>query len=200
MTSESAPVPNPPGTAARLFGVLTGVTVLSASALALVNNITAAPIAAAEKEAELRAVRAVLPTFAGEPTRQAATVGERSHAYDLARDSGGAVVGAAIQSTTNTGYSGRIDIIVGVAPDGAVAGVQVLRHLETPGLGAKITEAAFLDQYKGKRLGYDFRVKKDKGRVDAITGATISSRAVSAAVEDALEAHAAIPAGDGGTP
>lgn len=183
-----------PATPAKTFGVLTLVALAAATALALVNNVTAGPIAAAEKEAELRAVRAVLPPFSGEPERATVTSRDREHTYDLARDAGGVPVGAAVQSNTKTGYSGRIDIMVGVDPSGAVVGVQVLRHLETPGLGAKITEPAFLDQFRGTRLGsFDFKVKKDKGSVDAITGATISSRAVSGAVAEALEAAGRIP-------
>jgi electron transport complex protein RnfG len=86
------------------------------------------------------------------------------------------------------GYSGNIEIMVGVDPAGAVTGIEILSHAETPGLGAKITQPAFKKQFVGKNLeNADWRVKKDGGQFDQITGATISPRAVVGAVHRGLE-------------
>ena len=82
------------------------------------------------------------------------------------------------------GYSGDIELLVGIDEKGAVSGLRVLNHRETPGLGANITTAGFLDQFKGKKVSDRLEAKND---VDAISGATISSRAVCKGVKDALE-------------
>jgi Na+-translocating ferredoxin:NAD+ oxidoreductase subunit G len=95
-----------------------------------------------------------------------------------------------ILQTSVQGYGGPIKLIFGVDLDGRVTGLRILTHSETPGFGAKITKEDFLSQYLGK--GADqMRLKKDdpaKGAIDAISGATISSRAVTKAVATALSA------------
>ena len=86
------------------------------------------------------------------------------------------------------GYSGNIEIMVGVDPAGVVTGVAILRHAETPGLGDKIALPAYTDRFRGQRLeGTDWRVKKDGGDFDQLTGATISPRAVVGAIRSGLE-------------
>lgn len=83
------------------------------------------------------------------------------------------------------GYSGKIEMLVGVDSSGKVSGLKILSHRETPGLGANIEKASFLEQFKGKRASDKIEPKVD---VDAITGATISSRAVCQGVREALKA------------
>jgi electron transport complex protein RnfG len=87
------------------------------------------------------------------------------------------------------GEDGPITLVFGTDADGAVTGVQIVSHTETPGLGAKIAEAQFRDQFKNKRAEQLLLRKDDpgKGQIDAITGATISSRAVTEAVRSTLE-------------
>lgn len=82
------------------------------------------------------------------------------------------------------GYGSEIELLVGIDKRGAVSGLKVLSHRETPGLGAKITAPAFLGQFQGKKITDRIAVKED---IDAITGATVSSRAVCKGVRDALE-------------
>jgi electron transport complex protein RnfG len=85
---------------------------------------------------------------------------------------------------TGVGYAGDIDILVGLEDANTLRGVTIVSHLETPGLGDKITESAFTDQFHG--LDVDgVALRKDGGQVDAITGATISSQAVVDAVREA---------------
>jgi electron transport complex protein RnfG len=77
--------------------------------------------------------------------------------------------------------------MVGILADGTLKNISVLQHAETPGLGSKMSEPAFKDQFNDKRAdSFNFKVKKDGGDVDAITAATISSRAFCDAVNRAL--------------
>lgn len=84
------------------------------------------------------------------------------------------------------GYGGVIETVVGVSASGNVRGVSVIRHSETPGLGANVTNSEFQRRFVGIPAGTEVKVKKDGGQVDAITGATVSSRAVADAVNEAL--------------
>ena len=78
--------------------------------------------------------------------------------------------------------------MVGVDPNGVITGVEVISHSETPGLGSKITEPQFLGLFPGRSLSNThWAVKKDGGDIDQITGATISPRAVVAAIYTGLE-------------
>ena len=86
-------------------------------------------------------------------------------------------------SVSPKGYSGPIDMLVGIDPQGKVSGVKILAHRETPGLGANIAKPKFLDQFKGKTMNDPIEPKKD---IDAVTGATISSKAVCNGVKEAL--------------
>jgi electron transport complex protein RnfG len=97
----------------------------------------------------------------------------------------GVVVGYAVE-VEERGYGGKMRVLVGVLPEGTVAGVRILSHGETPGLGAKVTEEAFLGQFRGKGLE-GMALKKDGGEIEGVTGATISSRAVVRAVRSGLE-------------
>ena len=91
---------------------------------------------------------------------------------------------------TTRGYSGEIKLKVGVDLEEKITGIKILESLETPGLGAKIKEKKFLEQFKGKdRDKLHLRKKKPSGDIDSITGATISS----AAVVDAIREKFSLP-------
>ncbi len=81
------------------------------------------------------------------------------------------------------GFGGRISIAVGIGGDGIIKGVRIISHAETPGLGSRITEEEFLRQFEEKRLE-ELGLAKEGGTIDAITGATISTQAVTTAVGD----------------
>ncbi|GAH28060.1 unnamed protein product [marine sediment metagenome] len=83
---------------------------------------------------------------------------------------------------SGSGYSGDIDILVGMDNDFVIKDISVLSQIETPGLGSRITESSFTDQFKGLSAS-DIALKADGGKIDAVTGATISSRAVVNAVQ-----------------
>ncbi|MEP5569947.1 MAG: electron transport complex subunit RsxG [Halioglobus sp.] len=110
---------------------------------------------------------------------------------------GSNVVAAIIPATARDGYSGDIDLIVGVNADGSVAGVRALSHKETPGLGDKVdlAKSDWILSFDGKSLSdpapSGWAVKKDKGDFDSFTGATITPRSVVAATRRVLEYAAA---------
>ncbi len=94
--------------------------------------------------------------------------------------SDGAEIGFAFLAV-GKGYGGNIDILVGLENETTVKGVTIISHLETPGLGARVTESSFRDQFAGLNID-DVALKRDGGQIDAVTGATISSGAVVDAV------------------
>jgi len=171
------------------------VCVVCSAVLALVNQLTAGEIREQEarKEAQLRAE---VLAGAGNEVRFDEPVTIRDRDYFVGRGPDGDLAGTVFMVETDQGYGGIIRLIVGVKPDGnTLAGVRVLQHGETPGLGARIVEVNpgdeepwFLAQFKGLASGSVY-VKQDDpaGSIDAITAATISSRAVTNAVRDALD-------------
>ncbi len=109
----------------------------------------------------------------------------------------GEVVAVIIPATARDGYTGDIDLIVGVNRDGSVAGVRVLQHRETPGLGDAVDrkKSDWVNGFTGKSLlspkAEQWAVKKDGGVFDQFTGATITPRAVTGAVHRALQYYQA---------
>lgn len=100
-------------------------------------------------------------------------------AYKAVKD--GVLLGLALKTSCN-GYGGSINLLVGVGADNKITGVKILEHSETPGLGANANKITFTGQFAGKDLSDAFEVKQD---IDAITAATITSRAVSDSVKAA---------------
>ena len=105
----------------------------------------------------------------------------------------GEFVGAILPATARDGYTGDINMIVGITEDGTISGVRVLSHRETPGLGDQVDykKSHWVDGFLGKSLSNPeeskWAVKKDKGVFDQFTGATITPRAVTNAVHKALQ-------------
>lgn len=105
----------------------------------------------------------------------------------------GKAVAVLLPVTARNGYSGDIHLLVGINTDGSIAGVRVVSHRETPGLGDKIElkKSQWLLSFNGKQLTENnqqaWQVKKDGGEFDEFTGATITPRAVVQAVKQALE-------------
>ena len=106
---------------------------------------------------------------------------------------GGEIVAAIIPATAPDGYTGAIDLIVGVNVDGSIAGVRALAHKETPGLGDKVDfkKSDWVLGFNGRSLENPelagWAVQKDKGVFDQFTGATITPRAVVAATLRVLQ-------------
>lgn len=170
--------------------VLTLLVVTGIASLALggIYNLTKEPIAAAKKARQKKAIEAVIPSFnelKKEVVKPEGADRELVFNYGLKGDT---LVGIAVSTYTNKGYSGLIRLMVGFNPDGGINNVSVLEHSETPGLGTKMTEPGFKNQFVGKYPDdFELEVKKDGGDVDAITAATISSRAFCDAVQRAYD-------------
>ena len=171
------------------------ITAVSGGVLGLVYGMTKDAIAEVDMKKNAAAIQAVLP-LEGEITYQTDTLTftedgvTMSFPCNLAYDADGRFQGAAVK-TSEGGFGGKIDMMVGFLADGTIKGTSVLSHSETPGLGANMTDK-FKDQFVDKNPA-DFKliVKKDGGDVDAITAATITSRAFSKAVAKAYKAFEA---------
>ena len=108
-------------------------------------------------------------------------------AYQARRE--GRVAAVALEGRSSNGYGGEIVLMVGLDTSGKLVGYQKLVASETPGLGTKITEDSFLGQLRGRAFNANWQVRKDGGEIDAITAATISSRAALECVRDAIEKY-----------
>lgn len=151
------------------------ISLTMSAALAFVYLNTKGPIEAAAMKKELDAISQVLPPFDSNPL---AEMTDRNGVIIYPVSLEGELVGYAVKTFTENGFGGRIELMMGILPDGSINGLSVLLQKETPGLGTKMMDPAFQDQFLGKNPeSYEIRVKKDGGMVDAITAATISSRA-----------------------
>lgn len=164
----------------RVALTLLMITAVTAAALAGVNALTEERIAAVKAENTRRAIEAVLPG-GGEEIPFADSTGTVTKVY--ASDSGYAV------EVSPAGFGSAIDMMVGVDREGKVLGIRIISHTETPGLGANAAAenaagTAFRDQFTG--LTGTLAVSKDGGEIDALTGATVTSRAVTAGVNAAI--------------
>lgn len=105
---------------------------------------------------------------------------------------GGEVVGYTIK-TTPKGYGGKVEVMVGISNDGKISGVKIGNHSETPGLGSKSADPSFKDQYNGKSTKTPLNVVKgnasNENDIVAISGATITSKAVTAGVNAAMDVY-----------
>lgn len=189
-----------------MFLSLTGICLAAGAILAGVNQFTAGPIATSKAAALEQAIKAVTPEFDNKPTEEAymaATAdGDSLKIYPAKKD--GKFIGAAVESNTKKGFSGEIKVIVGFDVEGKLLNYSVLQHAETPGLGAKMQEWFHTDKNKQSVLGRDLangelKVSKDGGDIDAITAATITSRAFLNAINRAYSAYAGTDGVSGAT-
>lgn len=164
----------------KIIGLVASLTIISgvcAAVLAYVNSVTAEPIKATAEANEQKAVKAVMP-------EGVASV-EASGDFFVGKSADGKIVGYAAKGSDAGGYGGDIVLMVGFLPDGkTVEAYKALVASETPGLGSKLSTPEFSGQFKGKN-GSALSVKKDGGDIEAITSATITSRAICRAIADA---------------
>ncbi|MBU1369924.1 MAG: RnfABCDGE type electron transport complex subunit G [Bacteroidetes bacterium] len=176
----------------NMVSTLLLITAIAALSLGMVFNLTKEPIALAKKAKQEAAIKAVLPAFDELKIKQMKSAFEDdSLQFNLAFKDG-QLVGSAINTFTKKGFSGNIKLMVGLLPDGTINNISVLEHKETPGLGDKMQKAKspWSEQFNGKHPdSFNFDVTKDGGEVDAITAATISSRAYVDAVKRAVATY-----------
>jgi len=172
-------------TAVKILGFIVRLSVLCAAAgllLSYVYKVTKPGIEAQKVRAVNEAMKEVLP--------EAVEFRENENGVLSGYDGNAAMVGRVMQSQER-GYGGPVKVMVGVDPGDRILGVKVLEHYETPGLGDAVTRDSFLKQFGGMEIG-QVGLVKDRGEVNAVTGATISSKACVAAVKKAL---AVLPGG-----
>lgn len=166
------------------------VSVMAALALGSVYVLTKKPIALAQKRKQEAAIKAVLPVFDKVRGMKVPDAdGADSLLFNVATKAD-KLVGIAVKTYTDKGFGGRIEAMIGFLPDGTIYNTSILELKETPGLGTKLqkSKSDFPDQFKGKNpKTFRLKVKKDGGDVDAITAATISSRAFCDAVQRAYD-------------
>lgn len=181
--------------------ILMGITIIAGMLLGLVYEITKAPIAKAQEAAKQEAYQQVLSeaeTFIEDTTfdseKAASLVSEAGYSDDITevvigKDANGEEIGYVITVTSHDGYGGDISISVGIQLDGTVKGIEMLKISETAGLGMKAAETDFKDQFKDKNVEkFTYTKNRESGddKIDAISGATITTSAVTNAVDAAL--------------
>ena len=181
---------------AKLSITLLVICVVVALALGFVNGITADKIAALQEQAKQESLQAVFPdaTFneleiSAEQQAAADEYGvELMYVYEVADGSGYAI------EVGPSGFSGTIDMIVGINSDGTVAGISVISNTETAGIGTNVCSdkpnkngVGVLSQFVGMSATADnpFTVNSGSNRVDAISGATVSTKAITSGVNAA---------------
>lgn len=191
--------------------ILFAICLIVAAALAGTNALTADRIAQAAEQAEIEARSQVLKGISYELVSDgdvtvyavmsdrdlpvsASDVSDTDVSDTDATPTDLHVIGY-VATASSKGYGGDVDVMVGVGVDGRITGVTVLDNSETAGLGANCTKEDWLAQFAG--MSGTLKVKKDGGDVDALTSATITSRAVCAAINKATQAVSIIAAEGG---
>ncbi len=183
----------------QLVIVLALIAGVAATLLSAAYLITQKPILIALQKKTNTALIEVLPEFDNQPSKESISIGEVKY-YVGRKD--GQIVGFAGETITNKGYNGDITVLAGLLPDGTLTTVLVIKQAETPGLGSNVSERKhqrtisksketglppnpILDQFSGMKAKIGqcpWKVKHDGGTLDAVTGATITSRAIAGAV------------------
>lgn len=161
------------------------ICLVSTALLAVTNNVTKEKIALNDVETENLSRILVLPQ--GESFSEVAPIGE-GMTYCTAKDKEGNDIGYVFTSGAK-GYGGTVSVMIGYDMDGVITGIEILSHDETPGLGANSTKPEFKSRFTGKSGELTVNKNSNDGQnVQAITAATITSKAVTSAVNAATAA------------
>jgi Na+-translocating ferredoxin:NAD+ oxidoreductase subunit G len=174
---------------------LFAVAIVSATSLGYIYELTKGPIEKAKLKKKLAAIQEVVPEFTNDPNADMYKLpsdieGDTLELYPAYKDD--KLIGTAIKTFSDKGFSKRIYIMVGLLPDGTIQNIRVLEHSETPGLGDKMSKdkSDWSNQFNGKNPAeFTLKVTKDGKGVNAITAATISSRAYTEAVDRAYKVY-----------
>ncbi len=173
-------------------GFLFVVAAISGTLLAFSESLTGPVIKQNQLKAEIEAQNEVLTSF--EFQEKSANINGKQINYKVGFDRNGKVTGAVFKVSPK-GFGGLINTMVGINNQGRVINYKILSLSETPGLGSKLTSEKFSEGIKGlidNNASPVFKVKKDGGDVDAVTAATISSRAFCAGLTEALDNYNAL--------
>lgn len=184
--------------------ILFVITLIAGLGLGFVNEVTKTPIADANAKAKQEAYQSVFADASGFAEDEViAEKVENSSEFLLdndlsgaeitevlvANDESGTAIGYVISFTANEGYGGDITLSMGMTNEGAITGLEVLSASETAGLGAKCTESEFKDQFQGinaDKIEYTKDGATAENQIDAISGATITTKAVTKGVNAAI--------------
>ncbi|MDR1895654.1 MAG: RnfABCDGE type electron transport complex subunit G [Prevotellaceae bacterium] len=167
------------------------ITLISSALLGGVYELTKDAIAAVKIRKINNGISNVLPAFDNNPSENVHKKfidGDTVYVYTATKDE--KIVGSAVQTFTNTGYGGKIVMMVGFLTNGEINKIDVISHSETPGLGDKIEpkKTDFNVQFNGKNpKDYKLAIRKEGGDVDAMSGSTVSSKAFCDAVARAYK-------------
>jgi H+/Na+-translocating ferredoxin:NAD+ oxidoreductase subunit G len=172
----------------RLGLILFIITALTGLILGAANSVTAGPIAETAAKAKQAAMKEILPKadeFKEVENKSNDTILEVNAGYK-----NNEIVGYALKVAPK-GYGGAVQMMVGISNEGTIGGIKILSHSETPGLGANAPKPKFSGQFANKSISKQLQVKKGKASKDneiqALTGATITSRAVTGGVNNAID-------------
>lgn len=170
----------------KIGAILFAITALAALVLAVMNGVTAPLIEKNQQEKQNAAMQVVLPEadgFSDKNLRTSDMDSTITAIYQSKNKKGYAVM------VSPNGYGGAISMAVGVTPEGEVAGVDIISQTETAGLGANCAKPEFKSQFTGKTAGITVSKSGAKNNeIDAISSATITSKAVTAGVNTAIDA------------
>lgn len=174
--------------------IMTAVAIISAAAVTYVYQLTLPAVTENLKKAEVEAISDIFgDEFDNNPIAEKTAVPMKKgikelNIYPLRKQD--MIYAIAVKSYTNKGFGGELEIMTGFYINGTMAGYKVLNHKETPGLGSKIMENEFMSQFIGLKIeGGKLKLRKDGGQIDGITSATISSKALLDAVNNAKKAY-----------
>ncbi len=179
----------------NLWTILSAMVItafLSAVLLTFVHNITEKPIKAAQERLIAESIKKVAAgEFDNDPFAESLIIHNgRDQLVLYPARKNGYVTSVIVKSFSNKGFGGRMDVLVSFLLDGTINGYNVFNHKETPGLGSKVNDKHFKDGIIGLNpRRKSFSVKQDGGNIDAVTGATISSRAVVDAIQKAYDGY-----------
>jgi electron transport complex protein RnfG len=187
--------------ALKTAATLTAFALVGTALLSYIFAITRAPIEASEAEAKLALFKQIMPqeNFDNDILKHVVQVapspllGNRAATQANIAMLNNQVAGVILEAVAHDGYSGDIKLLIAYRADGAISGVRVLSHKETPGLGDYIDIAhgdwikAFDNESLAKTPAQQWQVKKDGGKFDYMAGATITPRAVVKAVLKATQ-------------
>jgi len=167
--------------------ILLIITTIAAFVLGLTNDVTQAIINERAEQKNIESIKALLPEAEEFQKIEGVASGIIVEVYEGTK--GGNVVGYTVKSLPK-GYGGTVETLVGITIDGKVAGLKIGAHTETPGLGSKIADAAFVNNFIGKDA-IEFNITKDtpakNADVQTVSGATVSSKAVANGVNASTE-------------
>jgi len=174
----------------RLGLILLLITGIAGLLLGGAFEITKAPIAKSIESNRQTAMKEILPT-ADKFSKSDVKIGNNDKILEVNSGMKGSKIAGYAIKVAPKGYGGPIEIMVGISSVGKVTGIKILSHTETPGLGANAPEPKFSDQYKNKPTNSKLEVVKTSitkdTQIEAITGATITSKAVTLGVNDAVD-------------